>query len=80
MAAMSERTRAAYATFAPPHVMAKASQAGYDDAMANRRRAPEHDSYLGKDAYRRTESMAYNRGYITGMQQALQDRYGNPPD
>lgn len=79
MAGMSERVRAARAGLPAPVAIEKARQAGYDDAIANRPRAAEHESYLDKSPHDRTLSIAYNRGRVAGMQQALQDRFGDPP-
>lgn len=59
--------------------MLAAREWGWQDAMHGRPRAAEHDSYLNKSRHDQTLSMAYNRGYIVGTQQALQDRYGDPP-
>lgn len=59
--------------------MHAAREQGWSDAVAIRGRAPEHESYLGKDLHAATITRAYNGGFIAGTQQALQDRYGDLP-
>ena len=59
--------------------MQAAREQGWRDALAGQPRAAEHESYHGKGVHAATITRAYNGGYIDGMQQALQDRYGDPP-
>ena len=59
--------------------MRAAREQGWQDGHANRARAAEHVSYLGKDKHGKAISYAYNRGYIIGRQQLVQDLYGDPP-
>lgn len=59
--------------------MRAAREQGWQDGHANRGRAVEHESYLGKDRHGEAITYAYNRGYIIGRQQLVQDLYGDPP-
>lgn len=59
--------------------MRAATEQGRRDAYANRARAAEHVSYLGKDKHAHAITWAYNCGYIKGRQQLVQDLYGDPP-
>ena len=60
--------------------MRAAREQGWQDGHDNRPRAAEHESYLGKTKREQAITYAYNRGLIIGRQQAVQDRYGDPPD
>ena len=60
--------------------MLAAREQGWQDGHNNRPRAAEHESYLDKTRHASAITLAYNRGYTIGLQQLVQDRYGDPPD
>ena len=56
----------------------EAREAGRADALANRPRRPEWDRPV-KDFTEGCLRWAYLRGYNRGMQELLQERFGDPP-